>query len=286
MKYAVPSFLILLISISTSFSQSSVWMVKNKKATTYIAGSIHMLSETDYPLPNEFDKVYKEAEMLVFETDVIKVSEPEFANKTLSMALYHDDRTLKTVLSENTYEKLKKEASNFGLPLEELIKMKPSFILIMITVLKSQKLGLNQDGVDLHFMKKAIQDSIQIEFFEAPEEQIKMIVDLGEGYEEEYVVRSLSDFENMETEMLQMIKEWRTGSLNVMNKQINKMQKEYPNIYETLQVERNQKWLPKIEEYLATDTKELIIVGAMHLHGTEGLLHQLKQKGYKIKQVK
>ncbi|MDR0693823.1 MAG: TraB/GumN family protein [Prevotellaceae bacterium] len=41
-----------------------------------------------------------------------------------------------------------------------------------------------------------------------------------------------------------------------------------------------------MENYLSGDKVTLVIVGLAHLHGSDGLLDILKNKGYEIKQVK
>jgi uncharacterized protein YbaP (TraB family) len=60
------------------------------------------------------------------------------------------------------------------------------------------------------------------------------------------------------------------------------MRKDYPELYQQVLVERNNNWLPQIEAFLKTPETELILVGALHLAGNDGLLAQLRQRGYKV----
>jgi len=62
------------------------------------------------------------------------------------------------------------------------------------------------------------------------------------------------------------------------------MRQDFPQIYQQLLVERNQNWLPLIESMLNDPGTEMILVGALHLVGTEGVLHALREKGYRIEQ--
>lgn len=278
--------LIFIFSITLSFSQSSVWKISKKGNTTYIAGSVHILTEDDYPLPVEFDKAYVQAELMVFEADLTKMEDPAFAQKMMAVSMYKDDRTLQSVLSEDTYVKLKEEATKINLPIEQLNKFKPSMVLLMVTVTKMQQMGMNTDGVDKYFLTKALNDSLRLEFFETPDEQLNMISGMGEGNEDQFVQYSLRDMQHMEEDLAQLITGWRKGSGDKMNEQIEETKKDYPDFYKTLLLDRNNSWLPKIEEYLETKTTEFIIVGALHLHGPEGVLAMLKDKGYKITQLK
>jgi uncharacterized protein YbaP (TraB family) len=44
--------------------------------------------------------------------------------------------------------------------------------------------------------------------------------------------------------------------------------------------------MPQIEKMLTTAEIELILVGALHLAGQEGLLNQLEKKGYGVTNLK
>ena len=51
-----------------------------------------------------------------FETDIEVTKAPEFKAKLISTMTYKDGRTLKTVLSEENYEKLKIQPLKQGIP--------------------------------------------------------------------------------------------------------------------------------------------------------------------------
>jgi uncharacterized protein YbaP (TraB family) len=61
--------------------------------------------------------------------------------------------------------------------------------------------------------------------------------------------------------------------------------KTYPLFYKKLLVQRNQNWIPQIESLLKEDKNVLIIVGAAHLAGEDGLLALLTEKGHHIERV-
>ncbi len=49
-------------------------------------------------------------------------------------------------------------------------------------------------------------------------------------------------------------------------------------------MERNQAWLPQIEALFARRTSSMVVVGAAHLVGPDGLLKALASKGYRLQQ--
>jgi len=68
------------------------------------------------------------------------------------------------------------------------------------------------------------------------------------------------------------------GSIHLLRHQ------DYP-MPAALILNRNSAWIPVIETYLTTEPIEFVIVGMGYLYGPDGLLTQLKNKGYTIKQL-
>jgi uncharacterized protein YbaP (TraB family) len=60
---------------------------------------------------------------------------------------------------------------------------------------------------------------------------------------------------------------------------------ETPDLYESLLVNRNNNWMPKIEAMFDTDETEFVLVGVAHLVGEHGLTAMLQSKGYEIVQL-
>ena len=80
-----------------------------------------------------------------------------------------------------------------------------------------------------------------------------------------------------------MINAWRTGDQQALFEYgIQPMKQDYPEVYQSLLVERNNEWLPKIEEFINQKNSTFILVGALHLIGEDGVLQTLKRKGYRI----
>lgn len=56
----------------------------------------------------------------------------------------------------------------------------------------------------------------------------------------------------------------------------------YPKLYQTLIVDRNDKWVRNIEGYLNGSGNTMVVVGAAHLVGADGLVNLLRKRGYKV----
>ena len=78
---------------------------------------------------------------------------------------------------------------------------------------------------------------------------------------------------------------WRSGDAARLATLLSKEFREFPALYRPLVTDRNQHWLPQIEQFLQEDRNTLVVVGALHLVGRGGLLELLRQAGYQPTQL-
>jgi uncharacterized protein len=264
---------------------SSVWKISKDGQSIYLGGTVHLLRKEDYPLPAPFNIAYEASDVLVFETDTKKLNDPSIAQQLLKKGMLPEGQTIQTVLNEEAFNLLEIEAAKYELPLSMLQNMKPGMVVTTISAMAMQKMGMNEEGVDMHFTNKAIQAKKEIEQLETVDDQINRIVQMGVGNESEFVTYSLADLKDMESSMAKLIDQWKTGQTSQMNEEIETMQNDYPAMYKSLLVERNYNWMPQIMHYLDKGRKAFILVGSLHLHGRVGLLNLLKEKGYTVTQL-
>ena len=89
----------------------------------------------------------------------------------------------------------------------------------------------------------------------------------------------------MKVEFLKIIASWRKGEIKYFKKQLKDMKRDYPALYKSMFLDRNNNWIPKIDNFLKDKKTEFVLVGNLHLHGENGILNLLEKKGYKISQV-
>lgn len=274
---------LLFIAAPAVHADSPVWKIVKGDNQLYIGGTIHILTQADYPLPETFETAYNNAAILVFETDLQKLKTPEFQQLLMSKVVYSDGRSLKTELSDATYQELEEHLASRGLPLGNLVNFKPGMVAITMTILELQRLGLIGTGVDEFFSLRAINDHKELGQLETMHEQLEFMATMGQGREDELITRTLRDIRQLPT-MLQDIKDaWRRGDNRKLKEvAITPFKRDFPNVYNNLIVRRNDAWIDKIEAMLETQEIELVLVGALHLVGDDGLLEKLAARGYKV----
>jgi uncharacterized protein YbaP (TraB family) len=278
-------YLILLFIPTLVSAQSSVWKVSKGNQHLFIGGTIHVLGKDDYPLPKAYDKAYRQSETIVFETDIEKANDPAFMRKLVESFAYKHGNSLRSDLKKSTFTTLEEYCRSSGIPISILLPYKPQFASLMLTSMELQKLGIRLAGVDDHFNQRALRDNKLVQQLETIEEQLQFLANMGIGQEDELILSTIKENQQLENLMQLMLNAWRKGDNTVLDREIiQPMKTEFPSTYQDLLVERNNNWLPMIKAYLYSPDIEFILVGALHLAGDDGLIAKLQNAGYNVTQ--
>lgn len=265
------------------YAGATVYEISKGKHKIYLAGTIHLLRSTDFPAPAEFDEAYKKSQKIYFETDIQEAKAPTFGQRFAQAMILPENKTLKEILSPENWSALQAYATKSQYPLSQTMMFNPAMVSMLITLTESKKLGVGE-GVDAYYDKLARADSKAIGELESSDDVIVYMQKLAQEDPNKIIESTLSDIETLPTDLERMIENWKSGDIDNLDKNFSeRMRKETPVVYQSLMVERNQKWLPKIEEMLKTPEIEMVLVGSLHLSGKDGLLVQLKKSGYRVK---
>ncbi|MFA7405827.1 MAG: TraB/GumN family protein [Pelobacteraceae bacterium] len=282
MKFIL-SIVLVVFACSWASAESSVWKAQKGNSIMYLGGTCHLLRETDFPLPAEFDKAYKASDIVVFETDIGKLQDPLVQRMLMTKAMYDDGSTIDKHLSARTYGQLSAYCEANGIPLAALRQFKPSMLMVTLTVMELVKLGAGQQGVDQFFFGRAHQDGKVVEGLESVDEQLNYVISMADGNEDEFVSYSIKDMKNVKQNYEALVKAWRMGDAGKLDEiMVEEMKTKLPKLYGKLITDRNRNWLPLIEAYQKTPRTEFILVGAAHLVGPDGIIETLKKKGFKV----
>jgi uncharacterized protein YbaP (TraB family) len=99
------------------------------------------------------------------------------------------------------------------------------------------------------------------------------------------LAETLKSLDTERGSMSKMIESWRTGDAAAVERIVLKDLQQEPVLYKRLLVERNNNWMPKLDALFARKGRALVVVGAAHLVGPDGLLTMFRAKGYKVEQL-
>jgi uncharacterized protein len=119
---------------------------------------------------------------------------------------------------------------------------------------------------------------------ESPKEHNAFFVDLNDR-ESEALLLILFINAAREGPTVSMIKAWRHGDVETLNRALRESFEDFPSLARRLIDTRNQNWLVKIDGYLRSGQTYFVVAGAGHMGGLNGLLALLKARGCKVEQL-
>lgn len=266
--------------------QSFIWKVTAPKGgTVFIAGSLHLLTDEYYPLATAFDDAFTQADLLVEELDLGEMQKPEAQMQMLTRGMMPAGQTLDSVLSSDTLAAVKSKVLELGLPLAPLQLFKPWSLALTLQGVEWQKAGLNADlGLDKHYYDRARQVGKPVQGLETIDFQLAQFDGMSMPEQDRLLASTLKEMATTKESVDTLARAWKAGDQDAIERLTLDDMKSEPAVYRRLLVERNRAWLPKLEAFFTRSTPTFVIVGAAHLVGSDGVLAQLRAKGYTVTQ--
>jgi uncharacterized protein YbaP (TraB family) len=268
----------------TASPHHSFWAVQGRYNTVYLLGSVHMLKPIDSALPEEALQAYQHAKALVMEVDLSQVN-AESLGTGLELAMLPAGQTLPMVLGAELYARFKTQAQHLGLDAQIMDGYQPWFAALVLQQAELSQSGFDTGaGVDEQFAARAEADQKPIIGLETLQEQLGYFAQLSLDEQRDYLRTSLEDSANDERETGEVVRAWQSGDTAELERLLREGSKDSPALYSELTTGRNHKWLPRIDQMLAEHEDYLIVVGALHLVGRDGLVELLRAQGYAVVQ--
>jgi uncharacterized protein len=273
-----------------------MWKISDADNHLYLLGSFHMLKPNDYPLSADVDAAFDDAEALVFELPPEEVLSPQLGLAMGQAALRRNGTPLNSDLPDATVTRLEAWVNDnsavlqtMGLPAEALQRFEPWFVGLTISVIEMNKIGLDPKiGLDMHFIELASRASKPTTGLETGSEQIAVFQTMSKDEQLQFLEESMSEAEGAQAELEKLHDAWRRGDQSLLwDGMARSMRHDYPKLYQRINVARNDAWVPRLQRMLDDESQDdtLVVVGALHLLGEDGVVEKLRAKGYRVERI-
>ena len=254
----------------------------------YLLGSFHLLRADDYPVAAEVDQAFAASRRVVFELSPQDMQSPDLTRKMLQAATRTDGSELKRDLDTATWTRLQDYARANNLPLAQLQGMKPWFVGMTITLGQFTRMGLDPAlGLDRHFMTRAAETRKPTSGLEDIDTQIAALSGMSPAEQQQMVSEALEQVDKGDEEGRKLHDAWRRGDAALLwDAMAVQMRGQYPQLYKRINTDRNDAWVPKLQQHLREGQGgTLVVVGTLHLLGNDGVVEKLRGKGYKVERI-
>lgn len=275
---------LLAVGAGPVLAQPSLWAIRDKDSTIYLFGTVHVLKPETQWRSAKISKAFTEADDLVLE---IADSDPK-AMQPLMLRYGVDPATpLSRKLSAESYSKLRTAAEGMGLSPAVIDVMRPWMAALTVSLTPLLQAGYDpESGVEKLLTTDARAAGKPISALETAEQQVRFFADMTPDQERELLESTLADIEEGPAKVDALVVAWAAGDQAEIERQmVDEMQRDYPDVYQLLLVERNKDWAGQLKTKLAGSGVSFVAVGAGHLAGPDSVQAQLAKLGIKAEVV-
>lgn len=263
----------------------TLWVAKGAHNTVYLLGSVHVLKPGDRDLPAEALHAYSQAAALVMEIDLNSLGADPSLGIDPSLETLPEGETLAVVLGPSVYQRFTTHVRTLGLEPDIFATFQPWFAAMAMQQAELAQQGFDSgSGVDEQFAERAASDHKPIIALETIEQQLGFFAHLSIDQQRRFLLYMLDDADDTLDSADAVVAAWRSGDVVRLERLLRESSEQYPELFRMLTTDRNRRWLPTVTGLLAARQDYLVIVGALHLVGQDGLVNLLRQAGYQVEQ--
>jgi len=282
------------VLLTKEASKGYIWKVEKDGVEVHLLGSVHLGDASMYPLRDEVEAAFDNADHLVVEVNVAQLPDKQTAQEIATLQTYSDGSTLKDHVSAETYKRVQTFLTDLGLEINAYDAFKPWAVYLDMSNYVAATSGYQGGlGIDRYYLNRAQEQNKPILELESYISQVKIFDSYSKELQELQVNEVLDGiYGGTETAgstepSIQVLTElWIQGDDAGLEQLIKSVQ-ESPELYEKLLKNRHAGMIEKIEGYLNNDNKDsyFVITGYLHMLGEDGLVTLLKEKGYTVTRI-
>jgi uncharacterized protein YbaP (TraB family) len=265
-----------------------LWEVIGLTNRAYLYGTVHAGKREWFPLAKEVEDAFNDSKVLVVEADVSNTAAMAKYGNTMA---YTAPDTLKSHVSPEDYERFRKLLPRYQFPESQVAQMKPFLAVSLLVFGEWARQGYQpQYGIDGYLIARAKGEAKPIVEIEGIDTQMRLMDSLTEQENRTLFASTLYALETglSGEQITGLVKAWQgadpDGLLGIA-RSYNAQVKGAAEFEEKFIWSRHEDMLKKIDGYLTqTKDRHFIAVGSLHLAGPRGLVEQLRQRGYVVRQ--
>jgi uncharacterized protein len=262
-----------------------LWSVEHAEsgARVLLLGSVHLLRAEDQPLPEAVHAAYRQAARVLMELDPAELAPAASAAALGRVGITSPGGSLAESLDAADWEHARALAKAADADLEAVAGVEPWFAAIVLYAGFLAQAGYEPAlGVDSQVGDWAARDGKPVAGLETLDEQLLLFKRLTADTQRALFLKTLAELATLPDDTGALVAEWRAGDIAALAGRLETEFGDFPELRAALVTRRNRAWLPAVEALLSAGETGLVVVGALHLVGPEGLPALLEQAGYRV----
>jgi uncharacterized protein YbaP (TraB family) len=249
-----------------------LWKVRGKEV--YVMGSLHFGPVGGYRISDSVLGTFDAAEIPRFE-----VSRGEMS--LVPSLIRRESGSLAQDLGSANYDQLRRSMS-YDPSFETL---RPHIVYFNLAIRPYLEMGLTPEGgVESVLQHRAFSRGKMTQGLETAAEQVEMLCSFPIEQVAIGIQGLLANPEALRAICEAVYQGFLNGDVRILG-QVRTMMNQMPDMVRILFLEREMRWVPKIQELIADGSPTILVVGALHLVGEQGLIGRLEHQGVMLDRV-
>ncbi|NYZ63816.1 TraB/GumN family protein [Luteimonas deserti] len=271
-----------------------LWKVTGEAGALYLLGSFHFLKPEDYPLAEEVEQVVASVDEVVFELAPEELESPTLAMQMMQAGLRSDgsrlDDDLPPAMAARLADWGRRNLATLrtsGMEPQGLQLFEPWFASLLVTTTELARYGLEARlGLDVHLARRARAAGLSTSGLETAMQQIRVLDGMDLRWQVEMLGEALDQADAGPDAIDALHATWRAGdAARLWDEMAADMRERAPALYQRINTDRNDAWLPRLDAMLRQESDILVVVGALHLLGEDGVVEKLAARGYAVERI-
>ena len=264
-------------------AHSCVWKVSDANGhTLYLAGSVHVLRTSDYPLPAAYDQAFAASSGLAFEVDPAK-------RWGLGLtALLPRGQHLKDKVDPRTYAYILRVLSNVHgstAPEMKIDRLRPWALSLTLESPGGLQGVSTHTGVENYLVQKNNAARKRVVGLETVDDHIAVFGKMNDADSEVVLLLAFIHLNTAGKQYERTVASWKRGDIADVEKILAEEYGDAPAGRARMLTERNLRWVPEIDGFLRSGQTWMVTAGTGHMAGSQGLPALLAARGYKVEQL-
>jgi Uncharacterized protein conserved in bacteria len=266
-----------------------LWSVERGATRNYLMGSVHLLPSSEDTLPDALESAYDASTGIVLETDLAALDTHQTQLRMVAAA--RRPTPLRQRIGSRLYARVRARAQRVDMSMKLCDGFAAWFCGVALDLYDFQQAGFSSEyGIDRHFYGEALNDGKTIRWLEPVSQHIDLFTGLdaasGRALLESAVEQGAEGHRSGSADTpAALLRAWRDDDTRAVAALDIHMAQRHPALYRRFIADRNQSWLPQLEQLFASGGPRLVIVGAAHCVGPDGLVALLRAAGYRVRPV-
>lgn len=274
---------LLAATASGALALPALWTVTGPHAHLYLFGSVHVLPKGVDWEPPALAQAVSHADEVWFELPLETVNGPAAFRLVRARGALPRGASLFDRLGAAQAEKLRQACAKLQVPPAAVAPMRPWLAEVTLSLAEDAQAGADaSQGVEQQISAQVPARTAR-RAFETLAEQIGFLADAPQAAQAASLEQTLTEVADDPGLYDRVMKAWLSQDLSALGAEtLSPLQKASPVLYRRLIIDRNRRWARTLGRRLRGHGQIVVVVGAGHLLGPDGVPALLSRQGFDV----